>query len=169
METELARAPDHVIRERLRHLRDVTIPEKIRDHGQFIQAVMGGEDSPPFLYTIGMHGHGRRELLLVGACSEGIGLLLNQLCADLRLKNRDYTHGEVVPTGGLSLVALDADDTVVQQWTRQAGNHYRHDAYQVTQLVLCDPQGLFPWDPGCAEPYRNYPLFNMRPRPSEVN
>ncbi len=170
------RPSDAEIRARIREMHNTTIPENIKRAGQHLTGVFGGGQGDgaydySFIYTIGMHLKGFRELLMIATNPTVIAPLINTLCDQIRERNFDFQHGETVVTGGrYNLIALDADDPRTKsEWTIQAGEQFRHQDYQVTQLVIPDPAGRLPWDAGCAEPYNRVPLLNTRPRPQELN
>src|SRR4051794_7942047 len=61
--------------------------ETIRRHGWALQAVLGDEESPPFVYTVGMAGFRHPELIVFATTQATAAAVLNEL-------------GELVRAGG---------------------------------------------------------------------
>jgi hypothetical protein len=65
-----------------------------------------------------------------------------------------FQHHELVSVGGRFPVKIvNASGRAREEFTVVVGGYYRTENYRVQQIVLCDTQGKFPGDPGCAEPY----------------
>lgn len=135
----------------------------IRQHGCFLQSVLGEGKSPPFAYTVGLFGLGHPELIVFGLDQESAGHTLNWFFARVR-GGDDLTPGEIVNP------AEAASRFLVETFPDPAGflfaanRHYRHSddgsvpAYQLTW----DVDGIFPWEP--AYPYPAW----LQPRPGEA-
>jgi Domain of unknown function (DUF4262) len=105
-----------------------------------------------FSYTIGNTRKGFPELLVVGTFRQGY--ILNPLSEMMIERGHKFADGELVDLGGDFPVCLvDAAETVKDEFTVQAGEHYDTNDYAVMQVVLSDKAGLFPWQPKCAAPY----------------
>lgn len=130
-----------------------TIQQNIAKHGRHIFCIFDNE--PPFLYTIGNHEWGLPELLIVGDSDDTFAHVLNRLSQMMRDPKRGaFRHGELVSLGGkFPIKVVDASARAKQEFTLVVGHYYGTENYRVQQIVLCDPQGKFPGDPGCAEPY----------------
>jgi hypothetical protein len=65
-----------------------------------------------------------------------------------------FQHGELVSVGGrFPVKIIEASAKAKEEFTLVVGQYYDTENYRVQQIVLCDPNGRFPGDPGCAEPY----------------
>jgi hypothetical protein len=96
--------------------------DTIRRHGWALQAVLGDEDGPPFVYTVGLAGFDHPELILF-ATAQGVGgQLLNEL-GELVRAGRLLTAGERVktPTGDVHLLAFPESE----HWLFAAEDLYR--------------------------------------------
>ena len=136
--------------------------ENIERHGQHLIHVFddeptSGDDEPPYTYTIGNHERGLPELLIVGVEGDDILNLLGQIMREQR--RAPFRHGELVSVGGKFPVKVVDTNPDAKQLAAHVGIYYGTDDYSVQQVVLCDPQGRFPGDPGCAEPYASFPVF----------
>jgi hypothetical protein len=132
--------------------------DNIRRTGRTIIGVFPDEKSvdptnEAFAYTVGNALKGLPELLVVGMY--GDTFTLNKLSEMMIERGERFDDGQIVSLGGKHPVRVfDADDSVKDQYTIQASNYYGRERYDVMQVVLSDPDGKFPWQAGCAEPYR---------------
>jgi hypothetical protein len=114
-----------------------------------------------FLYSIGNAAKGLPELLLVGMYSDTFPI--NRLSELMIERGRAFEDGEVVPLGGEHPVCVvDADEGVKDRYTIQASNMFGREGYRVQQVVFPDMADLFPWQPGCAEPYSRVRVWRAR-------
>lgn len=115
-----------------------------------------------FVYTIGNARQRMPELLIVGLCNDqGILNLASKMMIE---RGRAFEDGEVVSLGGkFPFVAVEAAESVKERFTVQATNFLGRSNYRVMQIVLCDKAGLFPWQAGCAEPYRSAKVHRANP------
>jgi Domain of unknown function (DUF4262) len=109
----------------------------------------------PFIYSIGGYQAGRPELLLLGGVGERFAALVNAAFA-----LQPVQAGLLDIGGKFPLMAVEADSRAYD-YTCQVGAYYgiAETDYRVLQLVVCDLQGRFPWDAGCAHPYRAVPVL----------
>ncbi len=47
------------------------------------------------------------------------------------------------------------------EYTVQAGVHFGHEKYAVMQVVVPDPAGRFPGEPGCDAPWSEVPVLAL--------
>jgi hypothetical protein len=139
---------------------DRFVTETIRQHGCFLQCVLGDRTHPTFTYTVGLFGIGHPELIVFGVDGTQAARALNTFYDRVRA-NQDLTPGDVVrpwdePVAFLVEEFRDPAATLVA-----ANRHYRRPpyasvpAYQLTWSV----DGFFPGEPG-------YPLAaTVQPRP----
>ena len=137
------------------------IEETVARVGWSVMHIFPGDDgSPGFCYTIGNADRGLPELLLIGGCGDSWHACLNAVTEVLRKRGRAFDDGERVEYGArFPVLVFDARDDVRDHFTLLAGDHLGHEAYRVQQVVVADPQGRFPNEDGCAEPYRSVPVF----------
>ena len=116
------------------------------------EAEASGDLNDYFSYTIGNSRKGYPELLVVGVFRQGY--ILNSLSEMMIERGYKFADGEMVDLGGSFPVCLvDAADSVKDDYTIQAGEHYGSSDYAVMQVVLSDKAGLFPWQSKCAAPH----------------
>lgn len=135
--------------------------QHIAQFGQSLMGVFGDETSPPFTYTIGNPLRGSSELLLIGMNIQQAHGLLNQL-AQMRLdRGREFQDDELVSLGegAVPLKIVNVAPKFALEYTRQAANLLETEDYLVQQVVLPDPQGRYPGDPDCEEPYASFPVL----------
>ncbi len=143
----------------------LTVQENIRLHGQHLMGVIATEEGEmPFVYTIGNHQRGLPELLFVGAAGGDFGRMLNFLGEMMRERGKAFYDGEQVSLGGKFPVKIvEAGARARADFTIQVGQYYGTQSYRVQQIVLCDTEGRFPGDPGCAEPYASQLVLAVKP------
>jgi hypothetical protein len=145
------------------------IRQDIAAYGQRMMGVMRTADAPPefvpFTYTIGNHERGLPELLLIGNFDHGVvGYLLNTLGKQQRDRGKAFEPDELVDTGGefpVKMMLPDLD-VVRRDFTIQVGQYYRHEGYQVLQVLLCDKQGRYPGHPDCKPLFAEQTLRTKR-------
>jgi Domain of unknown function (DUF4262) len=157
---------------RMRKFHD-RIEDDIAQHGRFIVCVAETETKAAastyptdpndyFSYTIGNARKGFPELLVVGVFRQGY--ILNPLSETMIERGHKFADGELVDLGGSFPVCLvDAAETVKDDYTIQAGEHYDSSDYAVMQVVMSDPCGLFPWQSGCAAPHSRIVVHRRAP------
>lgn len=120
--------------------------ETIRHHGWALQAVLGEEESPPFVYTIGLYGFGHPELILFATSQATAATVLNDL-GELVRGGRILEPGERValPSGGVHLLAFPESE----HWLYAA-----HDLYggSVPAMLVVPADDLVetPGEDGCC-------------------
>jgi hypothetical protein len=139
----------------------------IAKHGRCIQAVGETEsDAPnmqPFIYTIGNHGLGLPELLIVGRSGSAFGGVLNRLSQIQIDRGRAFEHEELVDIGGrFPLRIIDTGDAGSQKYASFARIYYESEPIEVRQVLLPDSHGRWPDTPGCDAPYRDQPILSAR-------
>lgn len=127
-----------------------SIADNIRKHQRMVLGVIGTH-----AYTIGNHLRGIPELVLVGPFdSKTTSWVLNELSGQMIAQGRVFESGVEVHLGGQYPVCiLAASDDAKSELTIQASRFFQHEDYDVMQVVLCDPQGRFPWHAECDRVY----------------
>jgi hypothetical protein len=141
------------------------IEEAIRTARQSVQLVYLTEhDSPeslPFMYTIGNHGVGLPELLLIGWDQTSLGRYLNILGHIQRERGTAFADEELVNIEGPSLFRIvDAGEIGRTQYATLVRKYYETEDFEVRQILLCDRQGRWPDTPGCDLPYARQPVLS---------
>jgi hypothetical protein len=110
--------------------------DTIRRHGWALQAVLGDEDGPPFVYTVGLTGFGHPELIVFATAQAVAGRLLNQL-GELVRAGRALHAGERVstPTGDVHLLTFPESD----HWLFAADDLYRAPGAPPVPALLVVP------------------------------
>ncbi|MDE8650571.1 DUF4262 domain-containing protein [Novosphingobium album (ex Liu et al. 2023)] len=133
------------------------IERNIARSGQHLFLIFADGETPAFAYTIGNALHGLPELLLIGNYSPRVvGSILNDLGHRMREVRRPL-EGEVDVGGQFPVRLRQASAEARGRYTLQAGRFLRHEEYDVLQVLLCDPMGRYPGEPGC-EPGYDAPL-----------
>jgi len=141
---------------RMRKFHDYT-EDDIKRYGRSVvcvaEAAASTDPNDCFSYTIGNTRKGFPELLVVGVCEQG--WILNPLSEIMIERGYKFADGERVDLGGgrFPVCLIEAAETVKDDYTVQAGEHYDSSDYAVMQVVMSDPCGLFPWQPKCAAPH----------------
>lgn len=113
----------------------------------------------PFIYTIGNSTKGLPELLVIGFADSRFGSLLNHIC-DVQRERGAFKDGQLIDIGGkVPLKAVLANEVAKTEYTIQVGRYLESEEYEVIQLLVPDPQGRFPGDPSCDEPYASVPVL----------
>lgn len=146
-----------------------TIRANIVKHGRSIQAVGGTEqDAPgtqPFMYTVGNHGRGFPELLIVGIDKAAFGGVLNRLSEIQIQRNKAFEDEELVSVGGqFPLRIIDTGEIGHKDYAYFARIYYDSDSVEVRQVLLPDTKGRWPDTPGCDAPYRDQPILSAAKR-----
>lgn len=131
----------------------------IDSHGQHLVGVFDPEDGQlPFVYTIGNALKGLPELLIVGRFdARVVASILNHVADDMRAAGERLP--EVVDIGGkFPIHARTAGPAAKTDWTIQAGVYLGHQDYEVQQLLLCYPEGVYPGEEG-IDPGYEVPLI----------
>ncbi len=121
---------------------DTWLRETIRRCGWALQAVLGDEDGPPYLYTVGLSGFGHAELVLFGTTQATAAAALNDL-GELVRAGRVLVAGDAIalPRGRVRLLTFpDSAD-----WLLAANQLYRSvDGPPVPTLLVIPEHELDP-------------------------
>jgi Domain of unknown function (DUF4262) len=110
--------------------------DTIRRHGWALQAVLGDEDGPPFVYTVGLTGFGHPELILFATAQTTAGQLLNEL-GELVRAGRQLVAGQRVttPSGDVHLLTFPE----AEHWLFAAEDLYRAPGAPPVPALLVVP------------------------------
>ena len=129
------------------------IDRNIARNGQHLFLIFADGETPAFAYSIGNALQGLPELLLVGNFSPRVaGSIINELGRKMRDARRPL-EGDIDVGGRFPARVRQASVQARQRFTLQAGRYLRHEEYDVLQVLLCDPDGAYPGEPGCAPAY----------------
>jgi hypothetical protein len=123
--------------------------ETIRRHGWALQAVLGDEESPPFVYTVGLAGFRHPELILFATTQATAAAVLNEL-GELVRAGRWLAPLERVElsTGAVHLLAFPESE----HWLFAANDLYRSPGSSPVPALLVVPDGELAAVPGEDEP-----------------
>jgi hypothetical protein len=96
--------------------------ETIRTHGWALQAVLGDEESPPFVYTVGLAGFRHPELIVFATTQATAAVVLNELGELVRAGAR-LGPGERVPLECGAVHLLSFPDS--EHWLFATNDLYR--------------------------------------------
>lgn len=141
--------------------------EIIEEHGQACQGVFPTEDSPgpSFTYTIGNARHNLPEFIFVGFPSRDVVSYVINPLGELQRKNGAAFEPGLVSLGGRYPVKLveTTPELVWKEYPMMTSNVLGITDYRVQQIILCDPNGVWPGEPGCSEPYAQQPNLAAKP------
>ncbi len=119
--------------------------ETIRRHGWALQAVLGDEESPPFVYTVGLAGFGHAELILFATTQATAAAVLNEL-GELVRAGRRLAPGECVPLTSGTVHLLSFPDSM--RWLFAANDLYRSYSGPPVPALLVVAEGELEQAPG---------------------
>jgi hypothetical protein len=121
----------------------------IRRYGWALQAVLGDEESPPFIYTVGLTGFRHPELILFATTQATGAAVLNEL-GELVRAGRSLGSLERVElsTGAVHLLAFPESE----HWLFAANDLYRTAGGRPVPALLVVPDGELADVPGEDEP-----------------
>lgn len=110
--------------------------ETIRSYGWALQAVLADEESPPFVYTVGLSGWAHPELILFATSQATAAAVLNQL-GELVRAGRRLAAGDAVrlSCGEVQLLELPKSDG----WLLAANKLYRSEDGPPVPALLVMP------------------------------
>jgi hypothetical protein len=123
--------------------------EIIRRHGWALQAVLADEDSPPFVYTVGLSGFDHPELILFATSQATAATVLNDL-GELVRAGHDLGPGDRIRlrSGEVHLLSFpDSDD-----WLYAANTLYRVPGGPPVPALLVVPSDDLVASPGEDQP-----------------
>nr|WP_295468864.1 DUF4262 domain-containing protein [Mesorhizobium sp.] len=130
------------------------VRQNIESFGQHLFQVFGGGSSPGFTYTIGNADRGLPELLLIGDFPSHIAAgLLNELGAKMREEGKPLATGLVDIGWSIPVKIRQAGPLARSHYTIQVDEYLGHNRYRVLQVMVCDENGRYPGDAGCAPRY----------------
>lgn len=128
----------------------------IRTEGHVIQIIKGGEDEPPFGYTVGLHESGWPEIIIIGTEQASSHAVLNAVITYLRKSDRRPVDGMVISGITEYPLRLQAVRGQADPWiivaTRRAKKIKGSDRVEVLQLIWADENGKYPGEEGCIIP-----------------
>jgi hypothetical protein len=119
--------------------------ETIRRHGWALQAVLGDEESPPFVYTVGLSGFAHPELILFATSQATAATVLNDL-GELVRAGHPLAAGDLVPlrNGDVHLLAFPESE----HWLFAANDLYRLPGAPPVPALLVVPRDELVPTPG---------------------
>jgi Domain of unknown function (DUF4262) len=128
---------------------DTWLRETIRRCGWALQAVLGDEEGPPFVYTVGLSGFGHAELVLFGTSQATAAAVLNDL-GDLVRAGRVLAAGQTIGLRNGLVHLLPFPESA--DWLFAANQLYRSaDGPPVPALLVIPEDELVP-EPGADRP-----------------
>lgn len=134
-----------------------TIEANIARTGQHLVAVFdpeGHEDN--FTYSIGNAINGLPELLLIGNFPMQLAeMALNAVAEHQRNNGKPLDEGFLDIEWSFPFKIRKTSEAAKSGYTIQAGSYLGREDYDVLQVMICDKNGKYPGDEGCA------PGFNV--------
>lgn len=123
--------------------------ETIRRYGWALQAVLGEDDSPPFVYTVGLTGFGHPELILFATSQATAASVLNDLGEVVRA-GRVLAAGDRVAVRNGDVHLLDFPGA--EHWLYAADDLYRTPGGEPVRALLVVPVDDLVPTPGADRP-----------------
>ena len=123
--------------------------DTIRRHGWALQAVLGDEESPPFVYTVGLAGFRHAELILFATTQATAATVLNEL-GELVRAGRQLMPLERVELSCGTAHLLSFPES--EHWLFAANDLYRSPGGAPVPALLVVPEGRFDEVPGEDQP-----------------
>lgn len=139
--------------------------ERIRKHleevisrlGMAVQPVLASETNPHFAYTVGQHSKGLPELIVFGIPPHPAASLLHQLAAHVEA---EHAAGRTIGPGLVDLegyqmatALIEVPAVAAREYATHADSRSNGQA-RFLQAVWPDQAGLYPWQHGFDERYR---------------
>lgn len=123
--------------------------DTIRCHGWALQAVLGDEDGPPFVYTVGLAGFDHPELIVFATTQATGATVLNELGERVRAGGR-LQAGERVELASGAVHLLPFPES--EHWLFAANDLYRSPDGPPVPALLIVPDGELEETPGEDRP-----------------
>jgi hypothetical protein len=125
--------------------------ETIRRYGWALQAVLGDEEGPPFVYTVGLSGFGHPELVLFATSQATAAVVLNDL-GELVRAGQVLRAGDAIGLRSGRVHLLTFPESA--EWLFAANDLYRSsDGPPIPALIVLPDDELIP-APGEDQPCR---------------
>ncbi len=111
--------------------------DTIRHHGWALQAVLGDEEGPPFVYTVGLSGFGHPELVLFATSPGTAAAVLNDL-GELVRAGRVLAEGDTIDLRNGRVHLLTFPESA--EWLFAANDLYRPASGAPVPALLVIPQ-----------------------------
>lgn len=133
----------------------------IAKFGYTVQAVLGSETNPPYVYTVGLsQSHKHPEIFLVGMDPrDALGLIADAVAlirAGKRLDHPVYAAG-IIPGYEVPFRPI-SDESVMDH---AAMGLELIGPFEGVQMFYPDPDGFAPWEDDCRERYRGQIFFEI--------
>ena len=137
--------------------KDVKLLETLEKWGWFVTKVGAGDGEPAFAYSMGFYENFHHpEIILFGLDLEAMHLVINDAGARIRKGNK-YEEGQKY-ADLLQSYPCEFRRVNPERYDgllNYAIWYYEDSHFPVLQLVWPDKAGLFPWDDGFDERFRN--------------
>lgn len=152
----------------LQKLFDISVAEKIAQHGYTMLFDEGEEGESQYIYTVGLSARGWPELLLIGPVPATIAQTFLKRVIAQWMSNNVPSYGtfdDIVQLVGGHAVRAQVnlvERGAGQRYTSQVARHIRvGEDYDVAQFLWPDAAGVLPGEPGYAMP-DDQPLLPAR-------
>lgn len=137
------------------------ITQNIEQYGLHVQYVFASEDTPSFIYTIGMTDIGAPELLMFSLPPEAVQGCINQMYQEIRMSQRPKNADRITDLWSVPMILESVDSQDAAEYTVQAEEYYRGRGVKPVykQMVWPDTNGKYPHQHGfdpkfkAAQPY----------------
>ena len=119
------------------------ITQNIERFGLHVQYVFASEDTPSFIYTIGMTDIGAPELLMFSLPPEAVHGCINELYQEMRLGHRPKDASRITDLWSVPMILESVDSQDAAEYTVQAEAYYRAKGLKPVykQMVWPDAHG----------------------------
>ena len=137
----------------------------IQNDGFSVTTVVGGDNEPTFVYSIGARLKKGAEVLIEGVehryAHQILFELISKSLAQRIPLNDSCLIYNLLPEG-LPVALIKCDKPSAWSRTAMAARYFDVDDYEVSQLVIPDHNGLFPWDKGCEKQTRQLQTLHSK-------
>ncbi|AYG47773.1 DUF4262 domain-containing protein (plasmid) [Pseudomonas sp. Leaf58] len=122
------------------------ITQNIEKYGLHVQYVFASEDTPSFIYTIGMTDIGAPELLVFSLPPQDLYEAISQLYHEMRMGQRPKDSDRITDLWSVPMILESVDREDAAQYTLQAEAYYRGKGVKPVykQMVWPDTHGKYP-------------------------
>jgi hypothetical protein len=141
----MSRSPDNTA-SRIQQM----IADNIEKFGLHVQYVFATEDTPSFIYTIGMTDIGAPELLMFSLPPEAVHGCINELYQEMRMGHRPKDASRITDLWSVPMILESVDSQDAAEYTVQADEYYRGKGLKPVykQMVWPDAHGKYPHQHG---------------------
>ena len=148
-----------------------TIHQNVEQHGLHIQYVFADENTPSFIYTIGMTNLGAPELIMFGLPPEAVHDAINQFFQEISLQARPKDEKSISDLWSVTMLLEEVDACVASEYTIQCEQYFQGTGKRpkYKQMVWPDEAGKYPNQKGFNKKFEDVQPFIGRRQPRLID